>query len=78
MQEICPASAVGMGCYRYDDGGKYFHNLFISHALTLLVVKVAYRFSTVEYNTKMYVFILQNAEIVQNYMHLNSTHFVRV
>lgn len=29
MQQICPTSATGMGCYRFDDGGKYFDNLFI-------------------------------------------------
>lgn len=23
MQQVCPMSAAGMGCYRFDDGGKF-------------------------------------------------------
>lgn len=24
MSQLCPVSAAGMGCYRFDDGGKSF------------------------------------------------------
>lgn len=35
MRQVCPTSAGGMGCFRFDDGGKYF--------LILLNVRSSYR-----------------------------------
>lgn len=29
MQQTCPTSAGGMGCYRFDDGGKYMSIFFL-------------------------------------------------
>lgn len=43
MQELCPPSVVGMGCFRFDDGGKFFFHFYMisdyRHAIFLVVNK---------------------------------------